>query len=74
MVQSLLASIKALAPEEAMPIQPRAYIRRKGRSTWVLVDRDNRIRARWGDAIQIEEDAAYYLLHGHLPPPKGGPW
>lgn len=69
-----LEEVQELRVGEAVEIPPNAYVRRKGRADWVLIDRHNTERSRWGSAAEIHKDMEYFIAHGHLPPAKGEIW
>lgn len=53
---------------EQVELAPNAYVKRKGRDTYVLHDRSNPYRNRWGTLAEIVSDANYYVTWHELPP------
>lgn len=56
------------------PRAARGYIKKKGRSDYVLMDRSNRERSRWGNLEEIVQDGMFFIWNGKLPPPSGARW
>jgi hypothetical protein len=70
----VLTKIRALKIGEQSEVEPNAYVKRKKQNEYVLIDRNNRERSRWGTANEIATDVHYYMEHGHLPAPLGSRW
>ena len=72
--EELLEAIAALRVGERLEVPPHAYVKKTGRGEYVLHDRSNKYRNRWGNLKQIVEDAEHYAEFGALPRPSGGHW
>lgn len=68
-----IKALKALRNEQSLPLSD-GYVKRKSRTSWVLVHIANRERSCWGNAAEILEDCQYFEATGHLRPPKGERW
>lgn len=69
-----LEAVAALRVGERIEVPPRAYVKKTARGEYVLHDRGNKFRNRWGNLKQINEDVEHYVRFGELPPPSGEPW
>lgn len=70
----LYSRLRALTTGDSFDLYPNAYLKKKGRNDYVLIDRENTTRSRWGNIDHIVDDALFYLEHGHLPPAAGPMW
>jgi hypothetical protein len=68
---SLKEAVDRLAVGESVDVRPNGYIKKKGRNEFVLVDRGNKERNRWGTREEILADASHYARVGSLPEPRG---
>jgi hypothetical protein len=68
------AGLQQLKIGDTIDITHRAYVKKKGRNDFVLYDRGNQERSRWGTASEIADDVQFFVDHGHLPAANGGRW
>lgn len=70
----ILAGLKALGVGDVWDLPHNGYVKKKGRNDFVLMDKKNQSRSRWGTASEIADDVLFFVDHGHLPAPVGGRW